>query len=131
MRLYISGPMSGRANFNRAAFEAAREKLRGHGHWVLDPTELDSLPAAEATGGDPSLYKWIWIAFLQRDVAMLLSCELDGVVVLPGWRTSRGARLEVVAALVAGLRIYGLSAGVLYPEAVGWLDLSDLEGVQP
>ena len=128
MRLYLSGPMSSNpVDFNRPVFKAAREQLRALGHWVLDPTELDSLPAATATAGPADQYKWVWIAFLIRDVAMLLSCELDGVVVLPGWRRSKGSRLEVLAAMVAGLRLYRLAVGMLYPERINWIEVADLE----
>lgn len=36
--------------------------------------------------------------------------EVDAVYVCPGWRKSKGCRLEVAAALVYGVPIYGLKA---------------------
>jgi hypothetical protein len=95
--------MTGLPNDNRGAFEAARTILRAKGHFVLCPAELDIVAN---TGTAAALVNYR--AFLIRDVAMLLTCDLDGIVLLDGWLRSKGARLEVQAGLTAGLSLYAL-----------------------
>jgi hypothetical protein len=99
MRLYISGPMTGKVGWNRGAFEAARTVLRSKGHFVICPAELDRL---ENDASDPAKAVG-YRALLVRDVAMIMTCDLDGIVLLEGWWASRGARLELMAALVCGV----------------------------
>jgi hypothetical protein len=127
MRLYITGPMTGLPDFNRPAFQRTTRILRSLGHWVMDPTELDSLPTKVG-----EVDTWVWKLFLSRDVAMLLSVELDGMVLLDGWERSRGSRLEVLTALLAGIRLYALKAPVrktyyLEQVLVGNINVTDLE----
>lgn len=40
MKIYIAGPMTGRENFNREAFNKEAERLTRHGHTVLNPASL-------------------------------------------------------------------------------------------
>ncbi len=96
MRVYLSGPMTGYPEHNFPAFHAAREQLRSEGFEVLCPAE-----AGEVTG-------WTWEEYLRRDLAMVLLAH--AVVVLPGWRDSRGARLEVHVARELGLPIADFTA---------------------
>ena len=39
--IYLSGPMTGYPDFNRASFHAAAAKLRDEGHWVYNPAEYE------------------------------------------------------------------------------------------
>jgi hypothetical protein len=105
LRLYISGPMSGIKDFNRPLFMRVREALRLRGHFVICPTELDDVPNGAPEVMTPLELEMLWKAFLIRDVAMILTCQLDAIVVLPGWWRSRGARLEILAGLSVGLRL--------------------------
>lgn len=122
MRLYLSGPMSGLPDSNRPAFTAATKKLRAQGHSVVCPTELDFLPVPEEK--HEAYRKLLWRTFIIRDVAMILTCAFDAVVVLPGWERSRGARMEVIAAVMIGLPI--LWAKDLKPVVFNSIDLGDL-----
>lgn len=104
MKIYISGPMTGYADWNYPAFHAAAEQLRAAGHEVLSPAE-----AKPETDG-------LWADYLRIDLAMVL--QADAVAVLPGWECSRGAGLEVYVAqqlsmTVAPIAVWaGISARV-------------------
>lgn len=79
MRLYIAGPMSGRPEFNRPAFNEAEAKLQAAGYDVLNPArQPDGLEYEE---------------YMRRGFEDIGNA--DGVALLPGWRESSGARREV------------------------------------
>lgn len=110
MRLYLAGPMSGIEQMNFPAFIEASETLRAAGHDIVSPVELDAEDgiADEALGskeGNPADLSLTWAQLLSRDV-MILGDETEnavhGIVFLPGWTESRGARLEAYTALLSG-----------------------------
>lgn len=47
--------------------------------------------------------------WLRGDLTMLFRCDL--VVLVPGWRCSRGSRAEVSAALGAGIPVFEMQGG--------------------
>jgi hypothetical protein len=102
MKLYIAGPMSGIPQFNFPAFLAAAELLREQGFDVICPAEIDNEEdgglAMESECGNLSETEKTWGDFLMRDVKIIAD-EADGVVLLPGWADSRGARLETFVAV--------------------------------
>lgn len=81
--LYLAGPMSGMENNNYPAFNAEAKRLREWGFTVFNPAEIGDLG---------SQYKDL----LKKDIIALLECE--GVAVLDGWWSSKGARLETTIA---------------------------------
>jgi hypothetical protein len=87
MKLYISGPMTGLPDFNRPAFVRAEDDLVARGYNVWSPAWL------------PPGHDWEW--YMTQCLAALPTC--DGVALLPGWRYSRGANIEVAAAHDRGL----------------------------
>ena len=89
MRVYISGPMTGYADFNYPAFRAAETYLHSLGHDTANPARH---PEQDT-----------WAAYLRLDLADVLRC--DAVAVLPGWQTSRGAVLEVHVAHALGMTV--------------------------
>ena len=103
--LYLSGPMSHLPAFNYPAFDAAAAALRAAGHSIISPAEFDS-PDERARilmcedgkqwPGAPS-----WGSYLSRDVR-LVADECEGIVFLPGWDKSRGARLEAMVGVLCG-----------------------------
>lgn len=85
MLLYLSGPMTGLPEHNYPAFTDAAAALREAGHDVLNP--------AETAGGVTHLER---STYLSVDVGYVQAAE--GIVLLPGWTESKGAKLEVVLA---------------------------------
>lgn len=94
--IYLAGPMTGHENYNFPAFHAATRALRSKGFQVVSPAELDE--ADDVPPGGRS-----WDEYLRRDLGMLTKCR--SVAVLPGWRTSKGASLEVHVATVLGMPV--------------------------
>lgn len=101
MRLYIAGPMTGYPRWNFDAFAAAARTLRAAGFVVHSPHEIiladgfdPDAPADDFTRDD---YK----AALMQDLRVVAH-EVEGVALLPGWRASRGAVVEVALARALG-----------------------------
>ncbi len=94
MKVYLSGPMTGLADYNYPAFNAVAQRLRGLGYHVINP--------AENFGGRPD-HPGGRSAYMRLDIGHVL--DVDAVAVLPGWEKSRGARLEVAVALELGLPV--------------------------
>ena len=114
MRYYIAGPMTGIAGFNVPAFDRLAAILREEGHDVVSPVELDGAESraiimASETGSHADLPPGeTWGFYLSRDVKLLADDGIQGVVCLPGWETSSGARLETFTAkALLGLPVYG------------------------
>lgn len=84
--LYVAGPMTGLPEFNYPAFNEAAERLQGAGYRVLNPVDSEQ---HNPTPGTPQPWDW----YMRHALRMVL--EADGLALLPGWRASRGARLEV------------------------------------
>ncbi|MCV7004578.1 DUF4406 domain-containing protein [Mycobacterium gordonae] len=92
MSVYLAGPMTGLPEHNFPAFAAAAAALRAKGIDVLSPHEL---------GCDNPGEDWAW--YMREDMKLLLQC--DEIVMLPGWRDSRGATLEHHVAVALGMRV--------------------------
>lgn len=79
MRVYISGPITGVKNYEKA-FQRVEDKLAAMGHAVVNPCKLSH-------EHDKS-----WGAFMREDIKALMDC--DAIALLPGWEDSTGARIE-------------------------------------
>lgn len=97
--LYISGPMSGKPDFNFPAFDEAADKLRKAGYRVINPADFGANP-------DES-----WERCVARDLA-ILPCA-DGIAILEGWWDSRGALLETDFAETAGKPILSVEGWIV------------------
>ena len=104
---YTAGPMSGIPQFNYPLFLRVARMLREQGYTVKSPAEMDT-PAMQAaalanmTGDLSKLTKEpneTWGDVLARDVK-LISDNIGGIIMLPGWERSRGARLELFVGLL-------------------------------
>lgn len=84
MRVYISGPMTGRPDNNIDEFNEAEDLLLKAGYWVLNPTSNGL--------SDSASYE----DHMRADLRML--SVADALAFLPDWEKSRGARLEIEVA---------------------------------
>ena len=98
--LYIAGPMTGIEDFNYPAFHEAALVLRDKGWAVINP--------AENFDGDQTLDRR---AYFRRAFEQLRNVT-DGIVLLDGWRQSKGALAEVFIAYNLGHTIYRFDPNV-------------------
>lgn len=98
---YLSGPMTGLPDNNQAAFAAVADAMRAAGFDVVNPGEVK-------LAGNPT-----WLDFMRADLVLLLEC--GGIVMLPGWERSKGARIE--HDLARGLGFWVMEANAFLPMA--------------
>ena len=111
---YVSGPMSGIPDFNRPAFEAAREYLEARDFIVIVPGDGEEYSVTEvAEWKASSANRAIW---MKRDFLSIIDVATC-VVALEGWWESPGARAEVLVAQTIGLPVFLFDDG-LWPERV-------------
>lgn len=91
LRIYIAGPMTGIKDYNYPAFNAEAEQLRGYGHTVINPAEINNADIP-------------WHECIRKDIALLVTC--NALQLLPGWHESKGAKLEFNIAEHLGMLIY-------------------------
>lgn len=84
--VYVAGPMTGIEDFNYPTFNAAADSLRAAGYEVLNPTLDRKSPAEDPPG-------MTWVDYMRA--AIIMVAKADGIALLPGWTSSRGATLEV------------------------------------
>jgi len=91
--IYIAGPMTGYADYNFPAFDAARDNLERDWN-VISPADMD-----RELGFSPSTDE-VTAEFLRdamrRDIDAVM--HVDAVYALKGWEQSDGARAEVALA---------------------------------
>jgi hypothetical protein len=94
--VYIAGPMTGLPEFNYPAFRAAAAELRALGYDTEDPSDNEAKVKADPT----------WADYMRLGLTQMLTCE--GIALLPGWESSRGASLEVHVARALGMEVADL-----------------------
>jgi hypothetical protein len=133
-RVYIAGPMSGIPQFNFPAFFAAAEALRAAGYDVVSPAELDdqetvkaALASKDGAPGSGSSNGQTWGDFLARDVKLIADDGIPGVVLLPDWEKSKGAKLEAFVGVLGKLEfatfqpVSDVAKFTLTPRSLGWV----------
>jgi hypothetical protein len=100
MRWYLAGGMTGYPQSNFPAFFAAAKDLRSHGIDLVSPAELDDADTVARALADLPCQQ-SWADFLSRDVK-LIADQVQGIIYLPDWQKSRGARLETFVGLLQG-----------------------------
>lgn len=99
MTVYLAGPITGNPDY-MADFSAWEERLKLMGHRVFNPALLGKVDG------------WRWIDYMKRDIPyLLLNCE--SVFALPGWESSRGAKIEVDLARRLGMHCWTFEDGKL------------------
>ena len=103
---YLAGPMTGIPQFNFPLFASESQRLRAAGFKILSPHEQDSEAVQQAAWASPDgllhdgkIAGETWGDILARDVKMVAD-DVCGILVLPGWYLSRGARLETFVAFL-------------------------------
>lgn len=92
MKVYISGPITGKPGLNKLAFFDARDLVRKAGHeWVCPHNICAHLPNSSP-----------WIDYMQVCLSWLPEC--DRIYMLPSWIWSRGARIEWIVAMLLGIK---------------------------
>ena len=104
-KFYLAGPMSGYEEHNYPLFARVARHLRDVGYDVVSPHELAPLP-------DDGFNSEEVFRRLRMDARALSECT--GIILLPGWSKSIGAKWELQIAL-------GLRMQVLYWNQVGIL----------
>ena len=98
MKIYISGPMTGKPDWNMPYFNKTAEVLRALGYMVVNPAEINQ---------DTAL---TWKECLREDLRELLEC--DAIVMLDGWEDSNGAHLEMYIAHRVGIKVIQLKEAI-------------------
>lgn len=118
MRCYLAGPMTGIPKFNFPMFAAVAAELRAQGWEIVSPAEMDGpeiekIAVASKNGqldANGKIAGQTWGDLLARDVKIVAD-EVKGVIVLPGWEKSRGARLEVFVAYLCNHALWVYERG--------------------
>jgi len=92
--IYVTGPMTGKQDFNKPAFDMVRDDLMA----LFPNADVVSPPDLDGEGILP------WEACLRRDLKIVV--DAVALVAMEGWRQSRGARLEVHVAKELGIPVY-------------------------
>jgi hypothetical protein len=104
IKYYLAGPMSGIPQFNFPMFFRVGKRLREMGYDIVSPAEIDCKEDGDAAlkskDGDPKEASRSWGDFLARDVKLLADGGITGIIFLPGWETSSGAKLEATVGLL-------------------------------
>lgn len=108
-RYYLSGGMSGHPDLNFPLFHAVTDILRRSGREIVNPAEITTDPDAS------------WHDCMRADIAELVKCT--GIMMLPGWQTSRGARLEHHIATALGMTVEFVAVQT-WPEGSGSISIA-------
>jgi hypothetical protein len=101
--------MTGYPQFNFPLFHMASAKLRAAGFAIISPAEMDSpaVQTAAIASADGKLDAQgkiageTWGEILARDVRIVAD-QVQGLIFLPKWFDSKGAKLEAFTALLCG-----------------------------
>ena len=106
MRVFISGPMSGRPHYNAVAFAEAHALLRERGALVIFDPSWEWMRDTGESEQSHEVYLRRCIHELTRNQNEWDDCHsfYDAVVQLDGWQESAGAMTEYLVACACGIR---------------------------
>jgi hypothetical protein len=105
--IYISGPMTYIPQGNAPAFDRCASALRAvdPGVLVMSPAEMDRARGFDIDGWDGHSATDTDInVILAEDIGIV--CQVDLLVLLPGWENSGGGTLEIAVAARLGKPLY-------------------------
>ena len=112
MKVYMAGKMRGLPSFGAEEFRKATRVLRERGFEVVSPLEMDEavgITVDGLTGFEDLADQGFDIrSTLMADLEAVLF-DVDAVVLLPGWRGSRGALAEYATARAASIPTWELT----------------------
>jgi len=94
--LYVSGPMRGQDDYHYPEFNALAQYLR-----TQDYGDVKN-PADNYPGEAPGTHTYA--EYMRLDIASVLAST--GIVLMPGWQKSEGAKFEATIARLLGLTFY-------------------------
>ena len=105
MKVYISGPIKGHEDFIEK-FKKAYEEVE---EWAMPVNPVEIGACEQAAGvcmfpGDMLETGHTWQCYMRYDIAELVFC--DGIYMLDGWETSKGATEELRIATMLGMEVY-------------------------
>jgi len=107
-RVYISGPITGKPNLNRDAFDHEERLLREAGYETFNPHSITPPDQMEIEGwisvlGPEQAQEKLWRYYMRICVGQILLC--DEMRMLPDWQNSKGAVWEHRIAKMLGLEV--------------------------
>jgi len=102
--IYLSGPITMRPGENLKLFSLYTRELRRSGFEVYSPAEHE--------------IEDDWDQLLRGDIKVLMEC--NAVVLLDGWETSRGSKLEVYIA--QAIRMPTIPVGTILTDTTFYLE---------
>lgn len=99
-KIFISGPMTGKPNYNFDVFDFWEEKIKRAGGECVNPAHISRKFKAEDVLKHGEVFQQMVTAQLE---AMKHKC--DTILLLDGWENSSGVRAELATALNLGFTI--------------------------
>lgn len=105
IKCYLAGPMRGLPMCNFPTFFRTARLLAEAGFTVVNPAAHDIECGFDPVRGNYEEKPELQLkSLLAWDFSQVMQC--DRIILLPGWRESRGTRAELVVAHYAGLEVW-------------------------
>ena len=98
IEVYLSGPMSGYADYNYPTFHKYEAKLRKSGYSVFSPARADIESGRDKIKPFP-------LRNALLDDTTYICLYADAIAMMPGWEHSKGAQAEWALARALSLKI--------------------------
>lgn len=102
-RVYIGGPITGKLDLNKPAFDAAEQMLIGLGDYVFNPHSIAEPDEKDIPEEVEAAKKWVWRYYMRNCISELVKC--DELYLLAGWQNSDGAVWEYRIANMLGMPV--------------------------
>lgn len=112
-KVYLSGPIASDPDARQHFNEAEEEIIEASNGWeVVNPFDVPPVdhgdnPCPEVgyfPGTADASQHTSSCCYMRTDIAALLDC--DAIYLLPGWRRSKGAAVELAVATACGMEVY-------------------------
>lgn len=98
MTVYLAGPITGIPKHNFPAFDHAKRKLQKRGYKVVSPADIDRSFGITGKEKASELSKALIRKVMLKELGEIFNCDM--VALLPGWKHSKGAAVEIAWAHV-------------------------------